>query len=48
MEQDGPLLSIQHVSKEFYGNVVLEDVSFDLKAGEIIGLVGENGAGKTT
>lgn len=48
MGQDGPLLSIQHVSKEFYGNVVLQDVSFDLKAGEILCLVGENGAGKTT
>ncbi|GAB1432782.1 sugar ABC transporter ATP-binding protein [Spirochaetota bacterium] len=48
MGQDSPLLSIQHVSKDFYGNVVLQDVSFDVKPGEIIGLVGENGAGKTT
>ena len=48
MGQDSPLLSFEHVSKEFYGNVVLHDVSFDLHAGEIVGLVGENGAGKTT
>lgn len=48
MGQNSPLLSIQHVSKDFYGNVVLQDVSFNIKQGEIIGLVGENGAGKTT
>jgi simple sugar transport system ATP-binding protein len=48
MGQQGPLLSVEHVSKEFYGNVVLNDVCFDLKDGEILGLVGENGAGKTT
>ncbi|MGA2082179.1 MAG: sugar ABC transporter ATP-binding protein [Holophaga sp.] len=48
MDKDKPLLSLQNISKDFYGNIVLSDVSFDLKAGEIVGLVGENGAGKTT
>jgi len=48
MGRTGPLLSVEHVSKEFYGNVVLNDVCFELGAGEILGLVGENGAGKTT
>lgn len=48
MEKDKSLLSLQNISKDFYGNVVLSDVCFDVKAGEIIGLVGENGAGKTT
>ena len=48
MEPTLPLLSVEHVSKEFYGTVVLQDVCFDIKPGEILGLVGENGAGKTT
>lgn len=43
-----PLLALKNISKEFYGNRVLEDVSFSVNRGEIIGLVGENGAGKTT
>ena len=48
MEKGDPLLSFQHVSKDFYGNTVLQDVCFDLHQGEIVGLVGENGAGKST
>ncbi len=48
MTNGSSLLSIEHVSKDFYGNVVLHDVNFDLHEGEILGLVGENGAGKTT
>ena len=43
-----PLLSLENITKDFYGTVVLKDVSFTLGQGQILGLVGENGAGKTT
>ncbi|MDH3856517.1 MAG: ABC transporter ATP-binding protein, partial [Gammaproteobacteria bacterium] len=47
-----PLLSIKNLSIEFPGryetDYAVEDVSFDLEAGEILGLVGESGAGKST
>lgn len=42
------LLEFKNVSKSFAGNTVLKDVSFSLGEGEILGLVGENGAGKST
>lgn len=42
------LLRFENVGKEFYGNRVLKDVSFKLEKGKILGLVGENGAGKST
>ena len=47
-EQDGAILSIQNITKEFDGVKVLDGVSFDLKRAEIMGLIGENGAGKST
>ncbi|HUV23570.1 MAG TPA: ABC transporter ATP-binding protein [Gammaproteobacteria bacterium] len=47
-----PLLSIKNLSIEFPSryetDYAVEDVSFDLEAGEILGLVGESGAGKST
>ncbi|MDR0786035.1 MAG: sugar ABC transporter ATP-binding protein [Treponema sp.] len=43
-----PLLKLENVSKDFYGNTVLSGVNFSLEKGTILGLVGENGAGKTT
>ena len=43
-----PLLQLTGVSKSFGGIAALKDVDFTLQAGEIHGLVGENGAGKST
>ena len=42
------LLDYQHVEISFDGNPVVHDVSFQLHSGEILGLVGESGAGKST
>jgi ABC-type polar amino acid transport system ATPase subunit len=43
-----PILRLTGVSKGFGVNVVLEDVTFDLRAGEILGIIGPSGGGKTT
>src|SRR5258708_32965582 len=43
-----PILEMQHITKEFPGVKALNDVSFQVAAGEIHCLVGENGAGKST
>ena len=42
------LLEFNNISKHYYGNQVLKDVSLSVEKGEIHGLVGENGAGKST
>ncbi|MBZ9750288.1 branched-chain amino acid ABC transporter ATP-binding protein/permease [Deinococcus sp. HMF7604] len=43
-----PLLEVQAVSKHFGGLRAVQEVSFQLRAGEILGLIGPNGAGKST
>jgi ribose transport system ATP-binding protein len=43
-----PLLELEGVSKRFPGVRALDDVRFDLRAGEVHALMGENGAGKST
>lgn len=43
-----PLLAVSGMSKAFPGVQALDEVSFDLRAGEVHALMGENGAGKST
>lgn len=45
---DEIILDIQNVTKEFPGVIALDQVSMQVKRGEIHGLCGENGAGKST
>lgn len=44
----GALLEVRCLTKQFGGLTAVEEVEFDLQAGEILGLIGPNGAGKTT
>src|SRR5471030_2727245 len=48
MQNESPLLALNHISKAFDGVPALRDVSLVLNAGEIHGLIGHNGAGKST
>ncbi|MEQ8700681.1 MAG: ATP-binding cassette domain-containing protein, partial [Bauldia litoralis] len=45
---DAPLLELTGVSKSFPGVKALDDVSFNVRQGEVHALLGENGAGKST
>ena len=42
------IVRMEHISKSFPGVKALDDVSFELRAGEVMALLGENGAGKST
>jgi len=43
-----PILQVQDVTKTFGGIIALNRVSFEVHAGEILGIIGPNGSGKTT
>ncbi len=42
------ILALEHISKSYSGNPVLNDITIRLHQGEVVSLVGENGAGKST
>jgi branched-chain amino acid transport system permease protein len=47
-DQGGVLMQVEAASRNFGGLIAVNDVSFDVRAGEILALIGPNGAGKTT
>ncbi|MGE4489452.1 MAG: ABC transporter ATP-binding protein [Kiritimatiellales bacterium] len=42
------MIKVQNLTKQFPGHTAVNDISFEVKRGEIVGFLGPNGAGKTT
>lgn len=45
---NSPIIQCQQLSKQFAGKLALDNISFEIQAGQPVALVGPNGAGKTT
>ena len=45
---DGLMIEVSHLTKRYMGRAAVSDVSFTVGRGQVVGLLGENGAGKST
>ena len=46
--KENTVISVKNLKKSFDGRRVVDDLSFDVTEGEVFGLLGHNGAGKST
>ncbi len=44
----GPMLEVKGLTRRFGGLVAVKDLDFEVRPGEILGLIGPNGSGKST
>ena len=42
------MISLSHVYKQYHNTIAVEDLNLEVSRGEIVGIIGHNGAGKST
>lgn len=48
LEKNVPILSVEHLKKNFGEHEVLRDITFDVPQGDVVSIIGSSGSGKST